>query len=438
MYEYVWVFASLGLGFALSQLFQHLKRTDAPEPAAALPLPPSSPALAPTPALAGDVAVRVETDSDTLLQYHCKFLNNSLHDVRIALSTLQLSLDCVSSSDLNDEMETMMGFTMSALDDLNFIVDNLTHANHIVVGRPLVAKMEDLDLASMIQVIISTYSNKHIGIPIYIMLDLSHRTVQLDKKYVHHIITTFLSNAIRHTSSGSIRLHITQHDDELEISAQDTGEGVDDDIRAKLFHYPIIGKDRRVGMSLFSVQKMVQAMSGRAGYKPTEHGSIFYAVLPYHPIVTSEPCKTTSQIKLFEPMEDRVIENPNCRLLIVEDEPTNAELLAKTISDLYPKCEIGFAEDGLRAIEAVSKKHYDAVFMDLVMPNMDGYQATTEIKQIQPDLVVFAVTGSDPYQIKSRCAKAGCKGIVSKPLSRMKVTSAMNILLDILRSNASG
>ncbi len=446
MYEFVWVLASLAVGIVLGQIVHRLNEvrppspTPAPDPPA-IPFSPTpaldSPAVPASPRLAGDVAVNVDEERDlgTLLQYHCKFLDNSLHDVRIALSTLHLSLDSIATAGLDDEMETMMGFTMSALEDLNAIVDNLTHANHIVTGRPLIAKMKNLDLVSLLESIVQTYSNKHIALPIYIDLDLAHRTVQLDQKYTSHIITTFFSNAIQHTSSGSIRLTITQTDDNIVIRVQDTGEGVPESIRSKLFHYPIIAKDRRVGMSLYSVKKMVQSMSGTVSYEPSQCGSIFSVKLPYRPLVTSEPGSIHTQIKQFEPMQDHILSDPNFRLLIVEDEPTNAELLAKTITDMYPQCEIGFAEDGLRAIEAVSKKSYDAVFMDLVMPNMDGYRATKEIKQIQPSLVVFAVTGSDPYLIKDRCVEAGCKVIVSKPLSRVKVSRVMTILLDTLRSN---
>jgi CheY-like chemotaxis protein len=116
----------------------------------------------------------------------------------------------------------------------------------------------------------------------------------------------------------------------------------------------------------------------------------------------------------------------HCRVLVVDDNPVNRRVALRTLETLG--CEVDLANDGAQALERVKARTYDIVFMDCHMPVMDGFEATTAIRDSEAEdvhLPIVAMTASSMPADRECCMKAGMDDFVAKPISRAEVVSVL-------------
>lgn len=101
------------------------------------------------------------------------------------------------------------------------------------------------------------------------------------------------------------------------------------------------------------------------------------------------------------------------KILVVEDNPINQELLAEILERLEYSVDV--ANNGKIALDQVEKGPYDLILMDIQMPEMDGIEATKNIRKKFPDVPIVAITASIFQSDKIECTKAGMNGFLSKP-----------------------
>ncbi len=103
------------------------------------------------------------------------------------------------------------------------------------------------------------------------------------------------------------------------------------------------------------------------------------------------------------------------RILVVEDTEVCFKVLQFLLGQLG--CEVDRAADGLRAVEAVERSHYDLIMMDIKLPKMDGYEATRRIRNLgQSQLKIFAMTAEEWGECAEFCQEHGFDGYVPKPV----------------------
>lgn len=106
---------------------------------------------------------------------------------------------------------------------------------------------------------------------------------------------------------------------------------------------------------------------------------------------------------------------PNAAVLVVEDYEFNLEIIVEMLRLMGIKADV--ATDGEEAVEIVKRKNFDLILMDVLMPKMDGYQATTIIRQLPiPQPIILALTASVLIQDKRKCQEAGMNDFINKPL----------------------
>jgi len=112
-------------------------------------------------------------------------------------------------------------------------------------------------------------------------------------------------------------------------------------------------------------------------------------------------------------------------ILVVEDNRVNQEIAVEILKTIDITARI--ACDGEEAVKAVAKETFDAVLMDIQMPNMDGYEATRRIRRIKDfqSLPIIAMTASVALQDENRCIEAGMNGFVPKPIRQEKLFSTL-------------
>lgn len=276
----------------------------------------------------------------------------------------------------------------------------------------------------------------------------AHRTVLGDPGRFRQVLKNLLDNAVKYTPAGGT---VTFRAQELpsralksgyyEFIVEDTGIGIDPALQPRIFEPFVCGEfcrdDLGMGLGLSNAQTIVKLMSGDitvqsqpgCGSKFTVH--VFFK-LEEAAASCSEPTK-----KACKPC---VARHTGIRVLLVDDIEINRLVIQKQLTTAGLQVET--ASDGAQAVDLVQKNpaaYYNAIFMDIQMPVMDGYEATRTIRASgREDLLcipIIAVTANGFQEDVSKAMESGMNDLVMKPINLEKLLAVLDKWLteDVLR-----
>jgi CheY-like chemotaxis protein len=218
-----------------------------------------------------------------------------------------------------------------------------------------------------------------------------------------------------------VRASRLEHDSVLRILVSDTGPGIPDSQREKVFQafkQGEAGLTRRyggVGLGLPLASSLVTALGGQMGVLETsEHGTTLEVTAPYGDVHQAE----RHDPELSE--NGSVTQVP--RILVVEDDAGNRMILRKQLEKIGVITE--GVQNGLDAVQAAINEPWDMIIMDCQMPVMDGIEATREIRSKAPanlDTPIIAVTANASESFRIQCLEAGMDDYCTKPLRMEKL-----------------
>jgi len=258
-----------------------------------------------------------------------------------------------------------------------------------------------------------------------------------DKEKVYAILTNLVKNAIKYTPAGSIEfgyemtftspaektLHTTsQQAAYLQFYVKDTGIGIPANRIHAIFDRFVQADiaDTRAfqgaGLGLSIAKAYVKMLHGEIWVESEEDiGSTFYFSIPYIPAVNGN--KVSDELNLPVGILDKI---KKLKILIVEDDETSEMLiriLMRNFSD-----NILVAVTGAEAIELCHKNtDIDLILMDIKMAEMDGYEATRQIRQFNKDIFILAQTAFGLSGDREKAMAAGCNDYISKPIVKEKM-----------------
>lgn len=271
--------------------------------------------------------------------------------------------------------------------------------------------------------------------------DLSHpvpRLIYGDPSRLRQVIVNLVGNAIKFTSQGSITLSARVCDGSsgptLSISVKDTGIGIPASKHAKVFESfsqcdsSTTRKYGGTGLGLAICQELTELMGGTIGLvSELGVGSTFTVNLPLEIVDESMLEGSVSQLLCARNNEDALtaelmrteIAIWRHRILVAEDGEINQEVIRGILE--MQGCDVTIAEDGRQALELASHQHFDLCFMDIDMPNMDGIEATIQIRSGESGkgdrpLPIVAMTAHSGEQIWDVCQAAGMNDYLAKPI----------------------
>jgi PAS domain S-box-containing protein len=242
--------------------------------------------------------------------------------------------------------------------------------------------------------------------------------IKTDNEKVYGILTNLIKNAIKFTHEGSIEFGCEKKGDYLEFYVKDTGTGIGNEQKKFIFERFRQGSDDLTrsyegsGLGLSIAKSYVEMLGGRI-WVESEEGkeTTFYFTIPYisESVVETE-IKSTSSSDLKE------VPLKNLKILIVEDDEVSYSLLSRFVQKISK--DVLHAVTGIEAIAACKNDpDLDLVLMDIRMPQMNGLEATQQIRQFNKDLIIIAQTA---YGFESDCKKAmeaGCNDFITKPIN---------------------
>jgi PAS domain S-box-containing protein len=254
--------------------------------------------------------------------------------------------------------------------------------------------------------------------------------VATDRNKLKQILANLLSNALRYTNKGHIRLFGERTADQLRISVEDTGIGIHPDDHARIFdEFATLGTNRRTagegtGLGLAICRRLASLLEGEILLKSAPGvGSTFTLVLPANQIVDGE-AETRAPEVLVTPESGSI--------LIAEDHEPSRRALARVLQRIgYTVLE---ASDGREAIDLARTGNPFIVLMDVNMPGMDGIEATRILRgdRRTRDLPIFALTGDVTIVNRRRIGEAGVDGYLEKPVTWDQIESALARVRDRL------
>ena len=257
--------------------------------------------------------------------------------------------------------------------------------------------------------------------------------VHTDRHRLMQVLVNLLGNALKFTHQGSVVLQVRWTDPGVEFSVQDTGIGIAKERQDQIFkRFTQAENDTQAlyggnGLGLAISQKLAHLLGGEIGFESEPgQGSRFWLQLPLTP--ATPPAKSSEQDQRPLQSADRA-----WTFLVVDDHPVNRLLLKQVLQNAWPHSTVLEAVDGQKTLDLLRHQAVDLVFMDMVMPVMDGIEATQRIRQ-EPaahitQVPILGLTANvNPLDLE-RFKSAGLSDVMLKPFEPEQLCGRIEQLL---------
>ena len=361
-----------------------------------------------------------------------EFLSIMSHELRTPMNAvLGMTQVIMEENPRKDQLENLETIKISAQNLLDIINDILDY-NRLESGK-IFLEHKDFSLKNLMAKLfrIFSYSMKQKGLTLNYNYDSSLGESFIgDEIRLGEIITNLIGNAIKFTDSGAITVDIKKIGNKpntslIRFSVKDTGIGISQQNITNIFDSftqektDTTRKYGGTGLGLSIVKKLLELMNGRIFVESkVGEGSKFYFEI-----------ELENSDKKFE----QVIKEPESaptkvnlsKILIVEDNTVNQLVMKKMLKNTG--IEIDIADNGKIGFEKVLQNKYDLVFMDLLMPEMDGYEATREIRNFNKDIPIVALTADVMKGVEAKTKEAGMNNYLTKPVKKDELLKILSL-----------
>jgi PAS domain S-box-containing protein len=352
-------------------------------------------------------------------------LSNLSHEIRTPMNAIVGFAGLMAKAD-EDEKTLFADIILKSSIELLEMIDNMILLSRMQSGK-ISIEMVNFSPAQLISEIHKKFDNpigkKDVAFLLSIPSHYMDMMVQSDEQKIKNILTQLVSNALKFTQKGSVELGFDFHDGNLQFYVQDSGIGIQEQEKQKIFDSFYRGQNaisdaiRGSGLGLSIAKELTDMLGGEIGVNSGPvPGSLFHFSIPVNRAIT---------IPSIHSSPSSSVVNPNKLVfLIVDDEVPNFEHFNYFLKGEAKK--IDHALNGHEAIEMAQKNKYDLIFMDVKMPVMDGIQATKELKKLFPSLPVVVLTAYSTPSEKDKAVQAGCDDFISKSIKKEKLIQIIN------------
>lgn len=356
------------------------------------------------------------------------FLANMSHEIRTPMNGILGFAELLKEPDLtgDEQLEYISIIERSGTRMLN-IINDIVEISKIESGLMVVNKKET-NVNEQIEYIYTFFrpevEAKGMQLSYKKALPSKEAVLTTDREKLYAILINLVKNAIKYSDKGHIELGYEKKEKYLQFYVKDTGIGIPKDKLESVFNrfVQVDMGDKRAfqgaGLGLSISKAYVEMLGGKIWVESEESkGSTFYFTLSLNE-------ESKEETIIADP--GKLDENPikKLKILIAEDDELSSILLSKSIKRFAK--EVLRVSSGKEAVE-VCRNHadIDLVMMDIQMPELDGYEATKQIRQFNSKIVIIAQTAFALSHDREKALMAGCNDYISKPFNQALLTKVL-------------
>ena len=375
--------------------------------------------------------VRARDAADAANLAKSQFLANMSHEIRTPLNGILGMAQVMEREDLSPVQHDRLKVIRQSGKTLLAVLNDVLDLSKIEAGR-LDIDNHEFDLAEAVDAACAAFFNLAAQKDIELRLDIDAGAEGIwwgDGARLRQVLVNLVSNAVKFTIEGHVVIHATPAGAGLRFTVSDSGIGVPADRLGDLFqkfNQVDASTTRRfggTGLGLAISRQLVELMGGQLSVESIENeGSTFSFDLPLEKRAGRRPSASAA-----EPDAGRI--GPTGRILAAEDNPTNQLILRSLLEPLG--VDLVMVGDGREAVEAFRAGGFDLILMDIQMPEMNGLDATTEIRAAEAEaglgsIPILALSANVmSHQVKAYLA-AGMTGFIPKPIEAAKLFVAIS------------
>lgn len=363
------------------------------------------------------------------------FLANMSHEIRTPLNAIIGFLRELNKQQLTEIQKIYIENSTIASKHLLAIINNILDISKIE-AKEMVLDEEDFSLQKSIKNVVTVLQPKATknGIQVIINWDKKiAKTLRGDSLRIEQILFNLIGNSIKFTTDGEITIstkliHENPNSQQICLNIKDTGIGMDTEFVEKIFK-KFSQEDKKTtrkfggtGLGMAITKELINLMNGSIYIESQKNIGTSIDITLNLP-------KGENDFEEINVLNNESINIEGIKILLAEDNELNRMVAQNSLQ--YYKCQVTEAENGLEAIEALKKENFDIVLMDIQMPELDGIEATSIIRnELKLKTPIIALTANAFKSEIEKCYAAGINDYVTKPFDE-------NLLIETIYKNVN-
>jgi PAS domain S-box-containing protein len=378
---------------------------------------------------AEDALKEAKDSADEASRAKSEFLANMSHEIRTPMTVFMVALEHLLQIDSNPERRQLLEMADQSAQRLRALIDDILDFSRIEAQR-VDFEEEPFDLRASVRSTVAMMrlqaQEKNLPLELYLSPDLP-TLVRGDSGRLGQILTNLIANAIKFTDTGEVRVSVQLRDNRLEFAVSDTGIGIPEEKRDLIFQSfsqadsSFKRKFGGTGLGLAISQGLVRLMGGEIGVRDRDGGgSVFLFTLPLKAVAAGPPANAEEPVE--KPKDPEFQE---ARILLAEDEPMIRDMVLLTLARRGWSAET--AETGREALQKWAEGDFDLILMDLQMPDLDGLEATRQIREKENGhhVCIVGLTAHVRREVHEECLAAGMNMVLTKPVQTKELFSTI-------------